>query len=122
MEQGWVLTCLANELLIEGNCVPIAKIEQEIRHLLGKGRHRTHEDNIRLAIIYGAMKDYLAGLEDVERQLQRSKSYLTQMYDYFFSSSSDSSSSKTGGALVQTTRRRRRPARRSRQSYRSYRR
>jgi hypothetical protein len=78
MDDEWVLNCLRGELLLDGKCVPFEQVEEEVKALLAKGLEgRSHADNIRLALLYQALKDYMRTLNELERQfLENQQSFI----------------------------------------------
>lgn len=109
MEQDFVLNCRQNEFSVDGKCIPFDEVEREVKSLI-RIRKRSAEQDIRLALLYKAMKDYLDTLKEMEDQINKQKTYVSQMVSSIYSwwygqSSSDDDSSKRSGAHI--TRRRR---------------
>lgn len=94
MEEDWVFNCQPFELLVDGKCIHIDDLGNEIVKLLNN-KKRTYEENLRLATINQAMKDYLENIKRIQKQYEESKSYIQSFRDYISSYWSSS-----GGASV----------------------
>jgi hypothetical protein len=98
-EDNWILNCLQHELFIDKKCTPFAKVEREIIKLLAKKR-RTHKENIRLAMLHEALKDYLIGMNDLKKQVESSQSYLNKMLSWWYTTDDGESKSSSGASVT----------------------
>lgn len=79
--EEWILNCKQDELLVDGKCIPLKDVEREIKSLLRK-RDRSGAENLRLATIHDAMKNYLETLNEMEKQVKSQQSYYSSMVSY----------------------------------------
>lgn len=107
MDEDFVLNCKQNELLVDGKCIPFSDVEKEVRSLVFK-RDRSHDDNVRLAILYDALKSYLIAIEQLEKQLYDQKYMVSKMYSSIYSWWYGDDRSKKSGAHSSRVKRNRR--------------